>query len=211
MLLAVTLTAAAHAGDGTAELADEASRLVSMPYAAFERAARDRAAPFDWTTDGCSRTPQRLAARFDGPCRQHDFAYRNLGRGLRLRPTEAARRWADERFHDELRRRCAELFAGLRLTRCRVTARGMWAAVRRLGPRWSGPQGRSSGSAGAVTRGACSAGGLAASLRWSVGLAGSELALLERALLRNRVENTQQLSHPADEQALLVDLDPHAR
>ena len=138
LLTAATVAAAITvAGEGErAALEYEATRLVALPYWAFERAAGRRDGPFDWSTDGCSRTPEVLAARFAGPCRQHDFAYRNLGRGLGLRDTEGAREWADARLLDELRRRCAELFAGWRLARCRMSARAMWAAVRRLGPRW---------------------------------------------------------------------------
>lgn len=140
--VAVVIAAAAVADavsgdDERAALEHESTRLVALPYWAFEKAARRRSAPFDWSTDGCSRTPRVLATRFAGPCRQHDFAYRNLGRGLRLSATEDARDWADARFHDELRRRCGELFTGRRLARCRLGARGMWAAVRRYGPRWN--------------------------------------------------------------------------
>lgn len=141
LLATSALTVAAvgvAAGHGAAreELVREAVQLVRQPYGDFELSAAARRAPFDWSTDGCSRTPAPLARRFAGPCRQHDFAYRNLGRGLRLRPDEATRRWADARFLSELRRRCAELFAGLRLRGCRATARAMWVAVRRFGPRW---------------------------------------------------------------------------
>ena len=95
----------------------DAERLVALPYTVFAREAQQRRSPFDWSTDGCSRTPRALARRFAGPCRQHDFAYRNLGRGLRLDASDATRRWVDDRFLDELRRRCAELFARWRLTR----------------------------------------------------------------------------------------------
>ncbi len=134
-------------GDGRAELEREAQRLIALPYWAFARAAAVHSRSFDWSSDGCSRTPPALAARFEGPCRQHDFAYRNLGRGLRLTPTETAREWADARFLDELRRRCGDLLRGWRLTRCRGDARAMWLAVRRLGRPWSRAGSRSEGAA----------------------------------------------------------------
>lgn len=132
-------------------LAHEALVLVAEPYRAFSIAASARRAPFDWSTDGCSRTPAALARRFAGPCLQHDFAYRNLGGGLLLRADESTRRWVDARFLTELRRRCADLFAGLRLRlrACRASARAMWAAVRRFGPRW-GTAARAAGTCGRV-------------------------------------------------------------
>lgn len=114
----------------------DAERLVALPYWAFAREAAARRSPFDWSTDGCSRTPRVFAARFAGPCRQHDFAYRNLGHGLRLDASESTRRWADDRFHDELRRRCTESVSRRRRARCNSVARAMWAAVRRFGTAW---------------------------------------------------------------------------
>ena len=146
LLTAAALGATVSAEGRRAALEYEAQRLLALPYRAFEKAAAERSQPFDWSSDGCSQTPRVLAVRFAGPCRQHDFAYRNLGHGLRLRSTDNARAWADARFLDELRRRCGELFGGWRLARCRVSARAMWAAVRRLGPAW--------GRAGAADLGA---------------------------------------------------------
>ncbi len=136
-LLVLVATLVAHAAESRREHAAEALRLVSLPYTAFELAAAGRAAPFDWTSDGCSHTPRALAARFAGPCRQHDFAYRNLGRGLRLGDGEKTRAWADRRFLAELRRRCSADRPGRRIRHCRAVARAMWAAVRRFGPAWT--------------------------------------------------------------------------
>lgn len=93
-------------------------------------------APFDWSTDGCSSTPPAWAAFFDAPCRQHDFGYRNLGRGLALRPNEHVRTWVDARFLTEMRRACTESARGLARTRCRVRARAMHTAVRLFNADW---------------------------------------------------------------------------
>ena len=69
--------------------------------------------------------------------RRHDVGYRNLGRGLRLRPTEAARLTVDRRLLTELRRVCAERFAALEALRCRLRARAMYTAVRLFNPPWT--------------------------------------------------------------------------
>ena len=51
----------------------QARRLVAMPYDAFLVVKQTApATPFDWSSDGCSRTPSEWAAIFDGPCQQHD-------------------------------------------------------------------------------------------------------------------------------------------
>ena len=136
ILLAGMATAAAPARAASG-LAARATQLVAMDHHAFllEKAAAPP--PFDWSTDGCTSTPPTWAVTFDGPCQQHDFGYRNLGRGLRLRVTNAARSWVDGRFLTELRRVCRERFAGRHATRCRVRARAMHAAVRLFNPPWS--------------------------------------------------------------------------
>lgn len=118
-------------------LAAEATRLVRIDHHAFLAEKALAPPPFDWSTDGCSSTPARWAAFFDGPCQQHDFGYRNMGRGLALRPTERVRTWVDGRFLTEMRRACIEGARGLALTRCRVRARAMHTAVRLFNEDWS--------------------------------------------------------------------------
>lgn len=120
-------------------LTARALALVAAPHEAF--LAAPRSAPFDWSSDGCSRTPAPWARIFDGPCRQHDFGYRNLGRGLRLQRTEATRRWVDERLLAESRRLCAARPGGaVARALCDARARAMHTAVRLLHPRWAGAQ-----------------------------------------------------------------------
>lgn len=61
---------------------------------------------FDWTTDGCSWTPAPARDVFNAACQQHDFGYRNFGKGPTVGRTEDARAWVDWRFRTELNRLC---------------------------------------------------------------------------------------------------------
>ena len=132
----VLLLAAAPAAADTA-LRQRATALLTLDHHAFLLVKATAEPPFDGSTDGCTSTPEAWALTFDGPCQQHDFGYRNLGRGLRLRPTRAGRAWVDRRFLAELRRVCAERFAGRTRTACRGRARAMHLAVRLFNPPWS--------------------------------------------------------------------------
>lgn len=134
--VALLLAVAAPAAADTA-LRQRATAILALDHHAFLLVKATAEPPFDWSTDGCTSTPASWALTFDGPCQQHDFGYRNLGRGLRLRPTSAARAWVDRRFLAELRRVCAERFTALAQTRCRVRARAMHTAVRLFNPPWS--------------------------------------------------------------------------
>jgi hypothetical protein len=131
LALAAPSTNAPAAGPAPAA---RAIALVAAPHEAF--LAAPRSAPFDWSSDGCSRTPAPWARFFDGPCRQHDFGYRNLGRGLRLQRTETTRRWVDDRLLAESRRLCARPAGGVARVLCDARARAMHVAVRLFNPRW---------------------------------------------------------------------------
>lgn len=136
-LVLAIFPAAAALADGPAALRAQARQLVAIDHHAFLVVKATAPPPFDWSADGCTSTPAAWAVTFDAPCQQHDFGYRNLGHGLRLWPTNAARRWVDGRFLTELRRVCGERFTGRARARCRVRARAMHAAVRLLNPPWS--------------------------------------------------------------------------
>lgn len=137
VLLALALAPAPAVGAEPGALTARAIVLVSVPYGDFLAAKRaDPAPPFDWSTDGCSHAPRAWARLFDGPCQQHDFAYRNLGRGLRLQRDEATRLWADRRLLTEVRRVCAERRRGTRRMACQGRARAVYAAVRWLNASW---------------------------------------------------------------------------
>ena len=137
LMLICALFAGAPGALASTPLERQAAHLGALDYHAFLLAKAAAAPPFDWSTDGCTKTPPAWAVTFDGPCQQHDFGYRNLGHGLRLRPTEAARLVVDRRLLTELRRVCAERFAALELLRCRVRARAIFTAVRLFNPPWS--------------------------------------------------------------------------
>lgn len=69
---------------------------------------------FDWTDDGCSPSwvPEEIyRSLFDGPCKQHDFGYRNFGNGLQLGRNDDARAWIDARFLSEMQRLCNDNFS----------------------------------------------------------------------------------------------------
>ena len=85
---------------------------------------------FDWTDDGCSKTPPPAMWVFRSACRQHDFGYRNFGKGLTLERTEERRAWIDARFLAEMYRICSGF--GASTGTCRAEARVMWSAVRRF-------------------------------------------------------------------------------
>lgn len=94
-----------------AQLRTEAIAIMRQTYAQFMVMKKyDRYGPFDWSSDGCSWTPNwkgfNLAAIFDAACEEHDFGYRNFGKGLRLGRNERRRAWIDNRFHTEMDRIC---------------------------------------------------------------------------------------------------------
>jgi hypothetical protein len=85
---------------------------------------------FDWSDDGCSKTPAHLASRFRSACLQHDFGYRNFGKGLTLGRTENMRSAVDKEFRSEMYRICERTFSGRQRKVCRSEAYSMWGAVR---------------------------------------------------------------------------------
>ncbi|MEU4687322.1 phospholipase [Actinoplanes sp. NPDC023714] len=84
------------------------TRPTAASMAAWSTARADRAAwaayAFDWSTDDCTRAPERpFGFRFGPACRRHDFGYRNY----RAAGTFAAhRKRLDEAFRADLRREC---------------------------------------------------------------------------------------------------------
>lgn len=105
---------------------------------------------FDWTDDGCSGRdvfgPVSNVWRnlFNKPCRQHDFGYRNFGKGLTLERTEAKRAAIDARFRVEMNKLCNATFTrwwqAANRELCLREATAVWAAVR-YNPRenWNSP------------------------------------------------------------------------
>jgi hypothetical protein len=92
---------------------------------------------FDWTTDGCStaQAPSQWNNLFRAPCELHDFGYRNFGKGLALRPTEAQRATIDRRFRDEMLQVCRDSFPARTQIAQRLTCQS-WAQMFYVGVRW---------------------------------------------------------------------------
>jgi len=120
-----------------------ADGFMNMTYTGFAAAAANRPTPFNWGTDGCSIPPQvplspavkySLENLFRGPCKQHDFGYRNYGRGLKLGRDEGTRDWIDGRLLTEMRRVCARSFPSwwqaANKAACRGEANAFYVAVR---------------------------------------------------------------------------------
>lgn len=95
---------------------------------------------FDWSTDSCSWTPSPLKTLFDPACQEHDFGYRNFGKGLTLGRNETTRRWIDDRFRAEMKAICNYKFSAwwqyANLQACFSEADGMYSVVR-VGSNWS--------------------------------------------------------------------------
>ena len=102
---------------------------------------------FDWTDDSCSPpTPPVWRSLFHAPCQQHDFGYRNFGKGLALRRDEDTRAWIDSRFRAEMERLCNNTFPRpwqiANKQACFNEADIIWGAVRHssfVGNDWSTP------------------------------------------------------------------------
>lgn len=90
----------------------------------------------DWSSDGCSAPVVESTGRsfdFTGPCRRHDFGYRNLS------VLEAGRRWTaamrarvDAVFRRDMRSHCARRSRAARLS-CRTWAEIFYRVVRARG------------------------------------------------------------------------------
>jgi hypothetical protein len=120
---------------GGSGLRDEAMRIVNLHYDQFIRMKQtNRERPFDWSDDGCSHTPFDQARLFNQACQQHDFGYRNFGRGLQLGRTESTRAYIDHRFLVEMDRICQDKFHAwyrrANWVTCRGQAWAMYGAVR---------------------------------------------------------------------------------
>lgn len=84
----------------------EVEMEVALPTFVEHRA--DRGTPFDWSSDGCSNSPDHpFGFDFTAACLRHDFGYRNFLRGLRLDPTPARKAGIDARLAADLDTICA--------------------------------------------------------------------------------------------------------
>jgi hypothetical protein len=114
-----------------------ATSIVNSNFHTFMAIKASTPSPFDWSDDGCSGPTWDAGLPFSAdPCRQHDFGYRNFGRGLQLGRDEAHRSWIDDRLKAELQRSCDERyigFIGWLGPLCRQSANSFHIAVRNWG------------------------------------------------------------------------------
>jgi Prokaryotic phospholipase A2 len=82
----------------------------------------------DWKDDGCSTVPDYV---FLGPCRHHDFAYRNLPQYGQFR-NATTRKLADERFYVNMIDRCKDRYSWYdpRRSYCKSVAFTYYSGVR---------------------------------------------------------------------------------
>ncbi|MEU5209371.1 phospholipase [Streptomyces sp. NPDC020742] len=85
---------------------------------------------FDWSTDYCTRAPDRpLGLPFHLPCARHDFGYRNYKAAGAFRVNKPR---LDSALYADLKRVCAHR-SGRKRTACDRLAWTYYQAVRRLG------------------------------------------------------------------------------
>ncbi|WP_407936538.1 phospholipase [Lentzea tibetensis] len=90
------------------------------------RAQQPYADQLDWSSDGCSWSPDSpFGFKFLPSCHRHDFGYRNYKRQSRF--TESTRLRIDDNFKADLYKTCGGNWA------CKRTADVYYAAVRKFG------------------------------------------------------------------------------
>ncbi|MCP2334454.1 phospholipase [Actinoalloteichus caeruleus] len=118
----------AHASLPPAELrqvTDDYLFTQSLPLFVQLRSQRPHAPQLDWSSDGCSYSPDEpFGYEFLNSCHRHDFGYRNYK--LQNRFTSANRKAIDDRFRDDMYSVCSSAV-------CRRTADVYYWAVRAFG------------------------------------------------------------------------------
>ncbi|SEQ53991.1 phospholipase A2 [Lentzea xinjiangensis] len=117
--------APAHAVDIVA-VTDEYLYAKSIGEFTALRAQQPHAAELDWSSDGCSYSPDNpFGFKFLPTCHRHDFGYRNYKRQSRF--TEENRLRIDDNFKSDMYHQCGGNWA------CKRTADLYYAAVREFG------------------------------------------------------------------------------
>jgi hypothetical protein len=110
----------------------------TLPQFKTIRAQTPYSGQLDWSSDGCSYSPDNpFGFKFLPACHRHDFGYRNYKRQSRF--TETTRLRIDNRFKTDMYYQCDGNWA------CKRTADIYYKAVREFG-------GTSSSTADAVTK-----------------------------------------------------------
>ncbi|GLZ40153.1 phospholipase [Actinokineospora sp. NBRC 105648] len=132
--IAATAALVAGAGVAAADLnptqlrSTTDSYLFSQSLNTFQstRAARPYANQLDWSSDGCSNSPDNpFGFNFVKACYRHDFGYRNYKKQARF--NETTRLQIDNNFKSDLYTICAGNWS------CNRTADVYYAAVRQFG------------------------------------------------------------------------------
>ena len=102
---------------------------MTRSISSFLTAKGNHPAPYNWSDDGCSNSPDHPSGyNFLPACKRHDFGYRNYGNGLKASPLDSTRAFVNYRFHVDLYNECAK-HSGPSGTLCRRIADDYVAAV----------------------------------------------------------------------------------
>ncbi len=107
---------------------------MSMSMASFKQARAAHPAPYNWTADGCSTSPDYPSGfNFKDACNRHDFGYRNYGKGsIKASPFDSTRAAVDSRLRTDLMNECAR-YSGSTRSDCEDLANTYYAGVRIAG------------------------------------------------------------------------------
>ncbi|WP_307867643.1 phospholipase [Umezawaea beigongshangensis] len=124
--VALVLSASTASAADPAAITDEYLFTTTLTEFTALRAQRPHAETLDWSSDGCTYSPDSpLGYQFQPACHRHDFGYRNYRRQNRM--TEPARLTIDDQFRRDLHQLCAGRVV------CIATAELYYAAVREFG------------------------------------------------------------------------------
>ncbi|GAB3275001.1 phospholipase [Parasphingorhabdus pacifica] len=127
LLLAAGTAHADFDPDDLEEITDEYLFDYSLPRFAATRAQRPHADRLDWSSDGCSLSPDEpFGYEFTDSCHRHDFGYRNYT--VQQRFTEENRLDIDDNFRSDMHSICAGAEP-----LCHGTAEVYYWAVREFG------------------------------------------------------------------------------
>ncbi|CAG9977298.1 unnamed protein product [Clonostachys byssicola] len=117
---------------------DEYLFSISLPAFEAKHSEKDPAS-LDWTTDGCTKSPDNpLGFNFLPACHRHDFGYNNYRDQSRF--TESGKKKIDDNFLSDLRYLCESEEAKFA---CDALAEVYYAAVRAFGGDDASPSKRS--------------------------------------------------------------------
>ncbi len=95
------------AGVDISSVRARAAAEMAAPLTAFVEHRRQRPTPFDWSSDGCSKSPdQPMGFDFTAACWRHDFGYRNFLHGLGLDPSRDRKVSIDNQLAADLETIC---------------------------------------------------------------------------------------------------------